>query len=219
MRGGEIEGGFPELDFQRVKEPEENARQGQHQQRGMPRDVMDVKAVGDHIHADRREEDHRLVGHYLDQLAFRADEAVWRAGLVPAQHQEDRRQRQRENDQQQVRPGEEQRAGENHQQQEEKDIEVLRAPHDDGLLPAQLEDIVKRLEDGRALPGLHARRDPPVPASEQAADDRRRDQVDNQSQPGIHIIGQLGRRRFCPTGPKVGFVCGPGPSSAWSSAP
>ena len=155
VRTGEIERRFAELDFKRVEEAEEHPGQHQHQQGGVAGNVIHRKTLGGHIHADRGQQNHRFVGHDLDQLALRPDEAVGRTRLVGSEHEEDRRQGQRENDQQQVRPREEQRAGEDHQQQEEPDVDVLRLPDDDVLLLPQLQDVIQAAGEW-AAPGAPA---------------------------------------------------------------
>ena len=186
VRAGQIERRFAELDFERVEEAEKNPRQRQHEQRGMAGNFIHGKTFGDHVHPDGRQQYHRFIGHHLDQLAFRADEAVRRTGLVGAEHEENGRERQREDHQQQIRSAKEQPAGEDRQQQKEKNVVVLRAADDDILLLQELQHVVERLKNRRTLARLHPRRNPAVPARQQTADHGRRHQINEQPNPGIH---------------------------------
>ena len=190
VRAGEIERRFPKLDFQRVEEAQEHPRQGQGQHLVLAAapigDIAHIEAARHHVHAHRRQHHHRLVGHHLQQLALRPNEAVGRAGFVSAQHEEDRSQRQREDHQQQVEPGKEERAGEDHHQQKEKDVKVLGAPHHDGLLVPELDDIEEGLPDGRPLPRLHARRENAIGSDQQTAQQGRDENKGKSLNPGFH---------------------------------
>ena len=151
---------------------------------------MHVEASRGHVHADRGEQHHRLVGHHLQQLALGADEAVRGARLVGPEDEKDRGQRQGEHDQQQVRAGEEQAAGEDHEDQEEEDVVILGAANDDVLLVPELPDVEERLPDRRPPPRLHPRRDLSVEPGEEPAGQGGRDEIDQESDEGRH-----GRRR------------------------
>ncbi len=174
VRRGKVERALAQLENEDDHEPDEKARQREHEQARGTGDIHDDEAARHQVHPHRGQQHHGLVGHHEDQLPFRADEAVRGACLVGAQDEEDARQREGEYREKQVAAGEEQDRGEDHEDEEEIHVEVLRSPHDDGFLAEQLCHVVEGLQEGRAPASLHARGELAVDPGKKPSRKRRR---------------------------------------------